>query len=82
MPGANRSYRYKGEKRPRRTPYRFLGIREADWFNFHRLANKSRLSLVDAFQDMVTAMLEVRGMKPMTTEDLAAMEQTGLEPRS
>ena len=82
MPGPKRTYLYEGKRRRRHTPYRYLNVREADWFNIHRLADNLRLSLVDTFQEVITAMLEVRGMKPMTTKDLAAMEQTGLKSRS
>ena len=82
MPGPKRTYLYEGKRRRRHTQYRYLNVRESDWYKIHRLADNLRLSLVDTFQEVITAMLEVRGMKPMTTEDLAAMEQTGLEPRS
>ena len=76
MPGPKRYYKDRGRKRKRRTPYRYLGVREADWYGFHRLADKLGLSLVDTISVLVTANLKAWHIEPLTAEDLKKMDET------
>ena len=80
MPGANRTYIAHGKKRTRRTPYRFVSVREHDWYNIHRLSDRLRLSIADTFGLLVSKNLEALGLQPTTAEDLAQLEKNSPNP--
>ena len=75
MPGGLFTYKYNGEKRRRRTPYRYVGVREQDWYNMHRLADKYRMSIVDTFGLMVSANLKALDCEPLTAERLSEIRE-------
>ena len=77
MPGAKRTYAVRGKKRTRRTRYWYIGVREPDFFNFHRLAMRLQLSKADAFALIVAENCEARNLTPLTTADLQRMEDLG-----
>jgi len=69
MPGLNLHYTIDGRKRRRRTPYRAVNVREADWYNLHLLSNACRSTMVDTFaklvQEGLAAMREGRRITEM-----------------
>ena len=70
MPGCLRTYQINGRKRKRRTPYRYLNVREHDWYNAHKLADRLRLSLADMIGLLISKNLEELNIWPWTKEDL------------
>ena len=77
MPGAIRTYTCRGKKRLRRTPYRYVGVREHDHYNIHRLSDKLNLSIADTIALLVAKNLEALHLRPLTAEDLKRMEKIG-----
>lgn len=74
MPGLKRTCTSYGKKRLRRTPYRYVAVREADFYNFHRVADKFRMSLADTFALIVAERLKAFNVDPVTPDDLKRME--------
>ena len=72
MPGIRRYYYEKGRKRLRRTPYRYIGVREHDWFNIRKLSEKMNLPIVDAVHLLLVENLKAWNVEPLTEERPAA----------
>ena len=80
MPGANRILKVGRKRYHRRTPYRYVNVREHDWVNIHRLSDKLGLSIVDTIGLVVAENLKAHHVDPLTAEDLVRFEQTELNP--
>ena len=74
MPGAKRTYTVKGKKGRRNIPYRYLGVREYDWYNVHRLAEKFGLSIADTIGVVIAKNLEAVNVQPLTAHNLLDLE--------
>ncbi len=75
MAGPTRSYYRHGKRRKRLTLYRYVNVREPDWYNIHRLADKFSMSIVDLMALLINTNLEAQGMKPFTAEDQARLSE-------
>ena len=80
MPGVHRTYWHGRKKRARRTHYRYVNVREHDWYNIHRLSDKLGLSIVDTFGLLVAKNLEALHVDPLTADGFVNGEETGPEP--
>lgn len=72
MPGLQGKYIIYGKRGRRRTPYRHFSVREATWYDAHRLANHYKISIVDLIDALVKSGLEGVGMEPFTARDVRA----------
>ena len=79
MPGVHRTYWHGRKKRKRRTHYRYVNVREHDWYNIHRLSDKLGLTIVDTFGLLVAKNLEALHVDPLTAEGFVSREGTGLD---
>ena len=76
---AQRTFFSGGKKRKRHTQYRYVNVREHDWYNIHRLANKFRLSIADTVALLVTTNLEAFDMEPLTAQGLANLGENPVD---
>ena len=70
MPGLTQTYNVHGKRGRRRTPYRYLGVRELDWYNFRVISDKLRLNLADTFALIANEKARSIGVEPITPERL------------
>ena len=73
MPGATQTYKTHGKRRPRKTKFFYLGVRENTWYDVHRLRDKFGLSLADTIGLLVAKNLEACNVEPTTLEGLAKL---------
>ena len=59
----------------RKTIFRYASLREPDFYDLHRLADKYRLSIADTLHLLISKNLVAHGVQPTTAEYLASLEQ-------
>jgi hypothetical protein len=77
MPGLTQTYNVFGKRGRRRTPYRYVGARELDFYNFRLISKKLRLNFVDTFALMAAEKMRSLGMEPWTPEVLERLSRNG-----
>ena len=68
MPGLTNTYNVHGKRGRRRTPYRYVGVRELDFYNFQLVSERLRLNLVETFALVASEKMRSLGMEPWTPD--------------